>query len=109
MSQDKLIEKGREIRGWRLHRRPNDTLDDLAAAINPIVRGWMTFWGRFYRTQMDPLLKRINTYLVRWLPKKYKRLHGYKRAKRCWDGITRRDRGLFAHWQWNRGLVIRAT
>jgi hypothetical protein len=72
MSQDKLIEKGREIRGWRLHRRPNDTLDDLAAAINPIVRGWMTFWGRFYRTQMDPLLKRINTYLVRWLPKKYK-------------------------------------
>ena len=56
MSREKLIEKSREVRRWRLHRRPNDTLDDLARAINPIVRGWMTYWGRFYRTEMDPLL-----------------------------------------------------
>ena len=66
MSREKLTEKGREVRSWRLHRRPNDTLDDLAEAINPIVRGWMTYWGRFYRTEMDPLLRRINTYLMRW-------------------------------------------
>jgi len=26
----------------------------------------MTYWGRFYRTEMDPLLRRINTYLMRW-------------------------------------------
>jgi RNA-directed DNA polymerase len=100
MSQDKLIEKGREIRGWRLHRRPNDSLDDLAAAINPIVRGWMTFWGRFYRTQMDPLLKRINTYLVRWARQKYKRLRAFKRVKAWWDGVTQRAPDLFAHWAW---------
>src|SRR6266436_6668656 len=34
MSREKLVEKGREVRHWRLHRRPNDTLDDLAEAIN---------------------------------------------------------------------------
>jgi len=39
MSRDKLTEKSREVRQWRLHRRPNDTLGDLADAINPIVRG----------------------------------------------------------------------
>jgi hypothetical protein len=39
MSREKLAEKGREVRHWRLHRRPNDTLGDLAEAINPIVRG----------------------------------------------------------------------
>jgi RNA-directed DNA polymerase len=49
MSREKLTEKGREVRHWRLHRRPNDTLGDLAEAINPIVRGWMTYWGRFWR------------------------------------------------------------
>jgi len=38
MSRDKLVDKGQQVRGWRLHRRTNDTLDDLAAAINPIVR-----------------------------------------------------------------------
>jgi len=26
MSREKLVEKGREVRHWRLHRRPNDTL-----------------------------------------------------------------------------------
>src|SRR6266508_6945021 len=71
MSREKLVEKGREVRHWRLHRRPNDTLDDLAEAINAIVRGWMTYWGRFYRTEMIPLLKRLNTHLMRWARKKY--------------------------------------
>jgi RNA-directed DNA polymerase len=100
MSGEKLTEKGREVRRWRLHRRPNDTLDDLAREINPIVRGWMTYWGRYYRTEMDPLLKRINTYLMRWARKKYKRLRGFKRLKAWWKGVTQRDPMLFAHWTW---------
>jgi hypothetical protein len=57
---------------------------------------------RVLQLRAASLLKRINAYLLRWLRKKYKRLHGYKRAKQCWDGITRRDPGMFAHWQWNR-------
>jgi len=102
MSREKLVEKGREVRGWRLHRRPGDSLEDLAEAINPIVRGWMTYWGRFYRTEMDPLLKRINTYLMRWARKKYKRLRGFKRLKAWWKGVTQRDPDLFVHWAWTR-------
>jgi RNA-directed DNA polymerase len=102
MSREKLAEKGREVRGWRLHRRPGDSLEDLAEAVNPIVRGWMAYWGRFYRTEMDPLLKRINTYLMRWARKKYKRLRGFKRLKAWWKGVTQRDPGLFAHWAWTR-------
>jgi hypothetical protein len=86
----------------RLHLRTGHTLTELAHAINPIVRGWMRYYGAFYSSALHPLLKRSNAYLLRWLRKKYKRLHGYKRAKRCWDGITRRDPRLFAHWQWNR-------
>ena len=100
MSREKLTEKGREVRQWRLHRRPNDTLGDLAEAINPIVRGWMTYWGRFYRTEMDPLLMRINTYLMRWARKKYKRLRGFKRLHAWWVRVTQHDPDLFAHWAW---------
>ena len=104
MSREKLTEKGREVRSWRLHRRPNDTLDDLAKAINPIVRGWMTYWGRFYRTEIDPLLRRINTYLMRWARKKFKRLRGFRRLKAWWEGVTKRDPTLFAHWEWTHGF-----
>ena len=100
MSREKLVEKGREVRNWRLHRRPNDTLGDLAEAINAIVRGWMTYRGRFYRTEMIPLLRRINTYLMRWARKKYKRLRGFKRLKAWWIRVTQCDPDLFAHWAW---------
>jgi hypothetical protein len=56
--------------------------------------------GRYYRTEMDPLLKRINTYLLRWARKKYKRLRSFKRLRAWWKGVTQRDLSLFAHWEW---------
>src|ERR1035441_9234712 len=47
-------------------------------------RGWMTYYGRFTPAALQPLLKRINGYLVRWARKKYRRLAPFKRAKRWW-------------------------
>jgi RNA-directed DNA polymerase len=99
ISTDALHKVSAQVRSWRVHLRTGHTLTELAHAINPIVRGWMQYYGAFYRTALHPLLKRINAYLLRWLRKKYKRLHGYRNAKRCWDGITSRDPGMFAHWR----------
>jgi RNA-directed DNA polymerase len=73
---------------------------ELARQINPIVRGWMAYYGAFYRTVLYPLLQRINAYLVRWLRKKYKRLRGFKKAQVCWRRTTKQYPSLFAHWQW---------
>jgi RNA-directed DNA polymerase len=105
MSREKLIEKGREVRRWRLHRRINDSLDGLAEAINPIVRGWMNYWGWFGQTEIYPLLKRINTYLVRWARRKYRRLHAFQRVKAWWQGVVKRDPNLFVHWRWTWGFL----
>jgi RNA-directed DNA polymerase len=87
------------------HTRTRHDLNELAKAINPIVAGWMNYYGRFYRSQMHPLLQRINTYLMRWAAKKYKRLRSYKRFKAWWLGIIDRDPKLFAHWAWTRELA----
>ena len=46
------------------------------------------FYGTFYRTMLDPLLRRINAYLVRWLQRKYQRLRPIKKALACWQRIT---------------------
>ncbi len=105
MSREKLVNKGQQVRRWRLHRRTNDTLEDLAAAINPIVRGWMNYWGHFYRTQMIPLLKRINTYLMRWARNKYKRLWAFKRVKAWWGRVVQQAPDLFAHWRWTTDFL----
>jgi hypothetical protein len=89
-----------KLRRWRLHLWIRRSLDELADAINPIVRGWMHYYGRFYRSALLPLLTRINTYLMRWAGRKYKRLRSYKRVKAWWLGIIDRDPELFAHWRW---------
>ena len=89
-----------EVRSWRLHQRTRLDLGELAERINPIVRGWMNYYGRFYRSQLYPLLKRINAYLVRWAGKKYRRLASFKRVRRWWFRVVDREPGLFAHWRW---------
>ena len=104
MSTEALKAKGAELRAMRIHRRTNLTLDDLARWLNPIVAGWMNYYGRFYRSAMNPLLQRVNTYLRRWAGKKYRRLRAYKRFKRWWAGLIERQPGLFAQWKWVRAF-----
>jgi RNA-directed DNA polymerase len=91
---------GRTIKRWRLHLWSGQTLADLAEAINSIVRGWINYYARFYRTRLISLLRRIDEYLVRWAMRKYKRLRGHPtRAWRFLASVARREPGLFAHWQ----------
>jgi RNA-directed DNA polymerase len=91
---------GREIRRWQLHRWSGKTLTDLARSINVIVRGWINYYGRFYRSELVRLLKRINEYLVRWARWKYKRLRRHPaKARRFLAAVYRRQPDLFAHWR----------
>jgi len=91
---------GRVIRRWRLHRWSGSTLTDLAEAINAEVQGWINFYGRFYRSELVRLLRRINEYLIRWARWKYKRLRRYPaKARRLLAAVFRREPGLFAHWR----------
>jgi RNA-directed DNA polymerase len=100
VSKDALKRMSEEVRSWRIHLRTATELQDLAAWINPIVRGWMTYYGRYYRTALDRLLKRINTYLVRWAQRKYKRLRPFRKALRWWARLTERQPRMLAHWAW---------
>jgi RNA-directed DNA polymerase len=73
---------------------------DLARIINPIVSGWINFYGRFYKSMLFYVLRRINERLARWAMRKYKRLHGhYVRAVEWLAGVARRASDLFAHWR----------
>ena len=67
---------------------------------NPIVQGWINYYGRFYKSELFCLLRRINDYLVRWAMQKYKRLHGHRtRAVKWLARVARREPCLFAHWR----------
>ncbi|MEX5637859.1 group II intron maturase-specific domain-containing protein [Parafrankia sp. FMc2] len=90
---------GGVVRHWRINLRTTDDLAALAEWMNLVLRGWMNYYGKFYRTELDGLLRRVNTYLVRWARRKFKRLRSFKKAKRWWNGLRRQPR-LFAHRVW---------
>ena len=100
ISKDALNRISAQVRSWRLHRRTGLSEADLARWINPIVRGWMNYYGAFYRSALYPLLTRINAYLVRWLRKKHPRLRGRKKAQDAWARACEQRPRYFAHWAW---------
>ena len=100
VSRDAVVAMSREIRSWRIAKRSDKSLDDLARMFNSIVQGWTNYYGRFYKSMLYPLLKRLNRALVRWACRKYKRLKRRERKAMRWlAGIARRAPGLFAHWR----------
>jgi hypothetical protein len=91
--------KSKQIRGWHLNRRVGTDLSGLAGSINPQLRGWINYYGRFYRSTLYFLAKRIDEHLVRWAMRKLKRFR--RHPGRAWEWLTairRRDPRLFAHW-----------
>ncbi len=98
VSTEALKRMGRVVRRWRLHRRTGHSWAGLARWINPIIRGWMHYYGAFYPSALSVLLSRINTYLMRWLRNKYKRLRGWRAARAEWDRVTTRYPRAMVHW-----------
>ncbi len=88
------------IRQWQLaSTRNNQSLEDLAQLVNPAVRGWINYYGRFYRSQCVRVLQHLNKVLAAWARRKYKRLRRRKRASMHWLGrIARRNPTLFVLW-----------
>jgi group II intron reverse transcriptase/maturase len=100
ISKEALKKISVTVRRWRLDRKTGHTLADLARWINPIVRGWMQYYGRFNRSVLYPFLQRINAYLMRFLRNKFKRVRSFKKAKAGWQRIIAQYPKTFAHWAW---------
>ena len=90
---------GQKVRAWHLKRRTGSDLSGLAEDLNPHVRGWINYYGAFYRSELHSLARRIDEHLVRWAMHKFKRLRG--KPSRAWDWLAaarQRQPKLFAHW-----------
>ena len=101
VSPGKLTVMSRRVASWRIHRRVNLTLDDLAAGINQVLRGWLAYFTAFYPSAVSPLCDRIDNHLMRWARWKYKRLERSGKRARAWlTGVQLRTPGLFVHWRY---------
>ncbi|CAE6862408.1 hypothetical protein R69746_07886 [Paraburkholderia aspalathi] len=100
-----------EVRSWNLQIRSDKALDDLARMFNATIRGWVNYYGAFYKSALYPTLRQIDRKLVLWATRKFKRLRGHRRRASHWlERIARKHTRLFAHWPllWGQASVGRA-
>lgn len=89
-----------KIRQWRMHLKPDRKLEDLSRMFDPVLRGWINYFGRFYKSEMYSVLRHMNRALVHWARRKFKKLSRHRRRAEYWLGrVAKRSPGLFAHWK----------
>jgi RNA-directed DNA polymerase len=87
-------------RTWRLRLRSNLELKQIAEFINPVLRGWISYYGKFYRSAMRAIGRYINDELARWLARKHLKLRLTRSAVYNWLGrIYKSSPRLFVHWE----------
>ncbi|GIO16735.1 group II intron reverse transcriptase/maturase [Cohnella xylanilytica] len=88
------------IRGWRMHLKPDLEIEDLSRMFNAAIRGWINYYGHFYKSQLYPVLRHMNDALVVWARRKYKKLERHKIKAIRWLGrLAKNIPDLFAHWR----------
>lgn len=87
-------------RKWNWHLRSDKELEDLSQMFNPIIQGWINYYGQYYKSALYSVMRCLDFRLVRWAMRKFKRLRGHQRRARHWlERIARKQPRLFAHWR----------
>jgi RNA-directed DNA polymerase len=85
---------------WNLTSKASGKLSEVARAINPIVTGWVNYYGRYHKEKLISVLKHVNFWILKWIMTKYKRFHKRRAKAAEWlRKIIDREPGLMAHWR----------
>ena len=95
------------LRDWHLHLRSDKSLEDIARMFNPVLQGWINYYGKYYKSALYPVLRHLDRILVKWAMRKYKRLRRHQRRATHWlRRIAKKESNMFAHWKMmNRTMV----
>jgi RNA-directed DNA polymerase len=95
------------IRELNIRNRPQVRLTDIARELNPLLRGWIAYYGRYTRSALYPLARYVNQTLYAWMTRKFKRFARHKsRARAFLEKISRANHGLFVHWNLGQGGAL---
>jgi group II intron reverse transcriptase/maturase len=88
------------VRDLNIRQRTQRSLDDIASMLNPLLRGWIGYYGRYNRAALETMLRHVNLTLVGWAMRKFKRFQGRKvAAARFLEKLVRIQPALFEHWR----------
>jgi group II intron reverse transcriptase/maturase len=88
------------IRGLNIRQLTVRSLDDIARLLNPLLRGWIQYYGRYNPSALETMLRHVNLTLVGWAMRKFKRFQGRKVGAACFlEKHVRTNSSLFEHWR----------
>ena len=88
-----------KIKALEIHKKTGCKIDIIAEMLNPLIRGWMNYFGKYNPSAMKYTLQCIERRIVKWAMCKYKNLRGHRRRAEEWlSTVRKREPKLFAHW-----------
>ena len=72
-------------------------IEQIAIYLNPKLRGWIRYYGKFGKNRLRLTLMRLDARLLKWLRKKYKLSH--RKALEKLQLLKSNHPNLFYHWQ----------
>ena len=88
-----------EVRGWALQNNTTMEIEDVAEMVNPKVRGWMNYYGKFYPSEAKKLMNYVNVCLCKYVKRKYKNHKTWGKAWKWLTKVCKRKPELFYHWE----------
>ena len=99
ISKNSLKSIRRKLRDLRVRKLYYLELRDIANMINPAMRGWINYYGKYNRSGLYPVFRQLNHKLVLWTRRKYKKLRRHKmQAGDFMIKLSEQNPKLFAHW-----------
>lgn len=90
-----------EIKKIMKEVKPNATLKEIAKIINPVITGWINYYGKFHASELWNLVNYVEEKIKNWGMRKYEKLkRSWKRANKWLKSIGEKQPTLFNHWQW---------
>lgn len=90
----------KEICDWRLLWMTSKSIDQIAEDINPVIRGWLNYYGRYGKKELARVLANINFHLMQWVQRKFKKCkHIPQKAYKYLLQMYKSNPKLFAHWE----------
>ncbi|HEY8968523.1 MAG TPA: group II intron reverse transcriptase/maturase [Puia sp.] len=100
VSSKSMRSMNEKMHKWEVLKKTTNTLQEVAAAINPVLTGWINYYSKFYKATLVNYMHIVNVKLASWARRKYKNLRTSElKAIRWLHGISIRQPTLFAHWK----------
>jgi group II intron reverse transcriptase/maturase len=89
----------KKVRSWKLQLKPDMSLQEIANSVNSQIQGWLNYYTYFYKSAIYDALRYINSCLVKWVRRKFKKRRARRKAEHWLGKVAKRDIKLFAHWK----------